>query len=75
MPAITIEINKKYAKAYFNRRLAKEKVGDMKGACKDAKKAKSLGYKSAQNETWIENYCTGSIINSFPNRLMSLSRR
>ena len=38
-----IEINPNYAGVYFNRALSKEFLGDLTGACADAKKAISLG--------------------------------
>ena len=55
-----IEINKKYPDAYLNRSISKSKIGDIEGACKDAKKAKSLGYKSIENKNWIESNCKSS---------------
>ena len=53
-----IQINKKYSEAFLNRSVSKTKIGDIKGACKDAKKAKSLGFKSVENDNWIKNNCS-----------------
>ena len=38
-----IELNPNYADAYNNRSIAKESIGDLNGACEDARKAISLG--------------------------------
>ena len=51
-----IEIDPQYALAYTNRSESKENIGDIKGACADAKKAFSLGDEDA-NESWIEKNC------------------
>ena len=51
-----IEINPVYAKAYKNRSKSKESIGDIKGACADAKKAFSLGEEDA-NKGWIKENC------------------
>ena len=33
-------------------------IGDIEGACKDARKARSLGYQSVDNENWIKENCS-----------------
>jgi len=38
-----IEIDPNYANAYFNRGISKFYLGDLIGACKDARKAQALG--------------------------------
>ena len=38
----------------------RSKIGDIKGACSDARKAKSLGYKSIENDNWIKENCNTS---------------
>ena len=52
-----IELDPKYANAYLNRSVAKESIGDINGACLDAKKAVSFGEESAENQSWIKEYC------------------
>ncbi len=52
-----IETDSKKTDAYVNRGFSKLKVGDKKGACKDYKKTKSLGFISSINDIWIENNC------------------
>ena len=54
-----ILINKKYSDAFINRSLSKTEI-IIKGACTDAVKAKSLGYKSVENEKWIKENCSSS---------------
>ena len=51
-----IEIKPDLVSAYNNNSVAKENIGDIKGACADAKKAFSLGDEDA-NESWIEKNC------------------
>ena len=51
-----IEIDPLYALAYTNRSESKENIGDIKGACADAKKAFSLGDEDA-NKSWIKDNC------------------
>ena len=51
-----IEIDPVYALAYTNRSESKENIGDIKGACADAKKAFSLGDEDA-NKSWIMENC------------------
>ena len=41
-----ILINNKYSDAFLNRSVSKTEIGDIKGACTDARKAKSLGIKA-----------------------------
>ena len=55
-----ILINNKYSDAFLNRSVSKTEIGDIKGACTDARKAKSLGYKSLENEKWIKENCSFS---------------
>ena len=52
-----IKINPKYAEAYVNRSVVKELSGDIKGACLDAKKSRSLGYENKSNSKWITENC------------------
>ena len=41
----------------MNRSISKEKIGDIKGACLDAKKIISLGNTDSQNQKWVRNNC------------------
>ena len=41
----------------MNRSISKENIGDIKGACFDAKKAVSLGDEDLQNASWIQENC------------------
>jgi hypothetical protein len=42
----------------MNRSIAREILGDIKGACFDAKKIASLGFKGIKtNNDWIKNNC------------------
>ena len=50
-----IELNPNFAEAYSNRGVAKEPIGDIKGACADWRKASSLGDKDAAS--WVKNHC------------------
>ena len=50
-----IEINHNYGRAYGNRGIAKENIGDLKGACSDWKKAIELGVTGAAE--WVKNQC------------------
>jgi len=50
-----IEINPEYSDAYVDRGIAKELVGDLKGACADWKEASSLGVKIAAG--WVRDQC------------------
>ncbi len=50
-----IEIDPYYSNAYLNRGIAKENLGDMKGACDDWREASSLGNKSTAK--WVRNQC------------------
>ena len=50
-----IEINPNDASAYYNRSITKENLGDINGACEDAKKAISLGKKETGN--WVSENC------------------
>jgi len=43
--------------SYINRSIAKENIGDIKGACLDAKKAISLGDRASENQKWIKKNC------------------
>ena len=52
-----IELDPKYIKAYINRSIAKEIIGDINSACSDAKKAFSLGHTASDNQTWIKKNC------------------
>ena len=50
-----IEINPKKMKAYGNRGISKEKIGDLEGACNDWRKASSLGDERAAK--WVRDQC------------------
>ncbi|MFL2622068.1 MAG: tetratricopeptide repeat protein [Flavobacteriaceae bacterium] len=50
-----IEINPNYTSAYANRSALKEALGDMSGACTDAKLAAKLGHIRSKN--WAANQC------------------
>ncbi len=50
-----IAISPKYAYAYRSRGIAREMMGDMTGACKDWRQAKSYG--NEQVVSWIEKQC------------------
>ena len=52
-----IEINPKNTNLYFLRALAKEKAGDLKSACSDAKKAKLMGNFDIRNQGFIDRVC------------------
>jgi tetratricopeptide (TPR) repeat protein len=52
-----IEINPNDAKAYYNRAILKFYQLKDKSACEDARKAKALGYQSADLEKFIREYC------------------
>ena len=57
----TIQINPNYATAYTRRGIAKQHIGDKRGACADYKKAVSLGdqssaqYLKSKDGTWCRN--------------------
>lgn len=50
-----IEINPNDGGSYRNRGIAKNEIGDMKGACEDWRKAASLG--ESDTAKWVEDYC------------------
>ena len=52
-----IEINPNFKSAFKNRSIAKEMIGDIKGACLDAKKSVSLGDTASDNQQWIKQNC------------------
>ena len=52
-----IEINPNDTAYYLNRSIAKEGIGDIKGACEDAKKAVSLGNTASDIKSWIRDNC------------------
>ena len=53
-----IDIDPKYANAYNNRATAKGFMGDESGACKDFRKAASLGYiYEKEQKLMIESLC------------------
>ena len=53
-----IVLNPKFQLAFLNRMEAKESIGDIGGACEDAKKAKKLGYKTEEHLAWIKEKCS-----------------
>ena len=52
-----IEIYPEYTSAIMWRGLIKREIGDIKGACSDAKKTVSLGFINYDNNDWIKNNC------------------
>ena len=50
-----IEIDPNYSLPYLNRGVAKENLGDIKGACDDWRKASSLGNKDTLQ--WVREVC------------------
>ena len=52
-----IELNPRDGILYKNRSISKENIGDIQGACIDAKKAVSLGDNSSDNKSWIKDNC------------------
>ena len=50
-----IEIRPKHANSFRNRGIAKELIGDMKGACADWREASYLGEQDAAQ--WVRNQC------------------
>jgi len=50
-----IELNPDYSDAYSNRGISKENLGDLNGACKDWRKAASLG--DSNSAKWVEDQC------------------
>ncbi len=52
-----IQLNPNDGSSYSNRAIIKIIINDFKGACADAQKAKSLGYKKAYLEAFIKQYC------------------
>ena len=52
-----IEINPRDTNLYFLRALAKEKSGDLEGACSDANEAKSRGKFDPRNQGFIDRVC------------------
>ena len=53
--SIAIEIDPNDSNYYLNRGVAKENLGDMKGACDDWRKASSLGNESTAK--WVRDQC------------------
>ena len=53
----SIRLDSQYDLPFYNRSVLKEQIGDMKGACLDAKKAVSLGYLDKENKRWINENC------------------
>ena len=52
-----IEIDPNKSNAFINRSIVKETIGDIEGACLDAKKSVSLGDTSSNIQTWIKKNC------------------
>ena len=50
-----IELDPDYASAYANRGINKENLGDLNGACKDWRKAASLGHSNSAK--WVRDQC------------------
>ena len=53
----SIRLDSQYDLPVYNRSILKEQIGDLKGACLDAKKAVSLGYLDKENKKWINENC------------------
>ena len=53
----SIRLDSQYYLPVYNRSVLKEQIGDLKGACLDAKKAVSLGYLDKENKKWINENC------------------
>ena len=53
----SIKLDSQYAFPFYNRSVLKEQLGDLKGACFDAKKAVSLGFIDKANKKWINENC------------------
>ena len=53
----SIKLDSQYFLPVYNRSILKEQIGDLKGACLDAKKAVSLGYLDKENKRWINENC------------------
>lgn len=53
----SIKLDSQYAFPFYNRSVLKEQIGDLKGACFDAKKAVSLGFVDVENKKWIKKNC------------------
>ena len=53
----SIRLDSQYYLPVYNRSVLKEQIGDLKGACLDAKKAVSLGFLDKANKTWINENC------------------
>tara|TARA_Y100001978_G_C23401581_1_gene294885 strand:+ start:157 stop:357 length:201 start_codon:yes stop_codon:yes gene_type:complete len=52
-----LEIDPTYKDSYINRSISKEMIGDINGACFDAKKAVSFGDNDPGNNNWIIDNC------------------
>ena len=50
-----IELNPDYSDAYSNRGISKENLDDLNGACKDWRKAASLGHSNSAK--WVRAQC------------------
>jgi len=53
----SIKLDSQYDLPVYNRSVLKEEIGDLKGACLDAKKAVSLGFLDKENKRWINENC------------------
>ena len=52
-----IEIKPKVAEIYGISSISKQSIGDIKGACRDAKEADTLGWTASVNKSWIKDNC------------------
>ena len=52
-----LEIDPNDSQLYINLSIEKESIGDIKGACSDAKKAVSLGNTDLDNQKWVNDNC------------------
>ena len=52
-----IEMDNSYRDAFLNRSLLKELIGDVKGACSDAKRSVNLGFQNKEYNNWIKKNC------------------
>ena len=52
-----LELDPKDADSFLQRSISKEIIGDIYGACSDAKKASSLGFRDPYHKRWITDNC------------------
>ncbi|MDC3036817.1 tetratricopeptide repeat protein [Prochlorococcus sp. AH-716-O22] len=52
-----INLNSNDALYFYKRGFAKQKIGNIKGACSDAKRSIALGYIDEANKRWVADMC------------------